>query len=200
MTPLLDTKDERLAVAALPEVLGFVRTPELSARAVTSLLLKLDTTDKRMDAWKRAFVQANGMFVLAEIGNRLEDRTLSSRVANHIVFFFNSHASRPDPSLFKLLLNWKWPDELGASVVEPLIGALQNETWLVRKAAAETLVKLYCHQGRLEDRSKRAILAQKGRMNMRHKDSTRHGDNGEYAQESHGDTEDHTDSGIEVKL
>ena len=64
---------------------------------------------------------------------------------------------------------WEKCIEIGAPAIEPLIGALGDGNWQVRKDAAGTLVRIH-NSGRLDDADKNRILLQRDRMSTAHQD------------------------------
>jgi HEAT repeat protein len=86
---------------------------------------------------------------------------------------------------------WDKCIEIGAPAVKPLITELGDGTWSVRRAAAESLVKLYT-SNLLDEAHKHLILAQHDRIYAGHNDRTTRTSGSDC-----GHT-DHTDSGIGV--
>jgi HEAT repeat protein len=89
--------------------------------------------------------------------------------------------------------------QIGALAVRSLIAALKDGEWDVRKAAVEALVKIYS-SGKLDDKAKRAILAQRTTMlRLKHHDvAGEHDDISGYhidhdCPDNHTDYRPHTD-------
>jgi HEAT repeat protein len=90
--------------------------------------------------------------------------------------------------------SWDECVALGASAVEPLIFALCDEEWEVRRSAAGALLKLYT-SGALTAADKQRILAQRSTIATPHADSSQHDDSGS-SSDCHSDETHHDDTGI----
>jgi HEAT repeat protein len=99
---------------------------------------------------------------------------------------------KPDKSeagAIYLIARRKWDEcvKIGAPAVKPLIAALKDKNWRVRKAAAEALVNIY-REGRLTEAQRRLILAERPVITAPHNDEDSYGCGGSY----------HVDMGIGV--
>ena len=89
---------------------------------------------------------------------------------------------------------------IGAPAVEPLIGALRDDRWQTRQAAAGLLVRLY-RSDVLDAAHKHLILVQRDHITAHHADAIDHSSFTNGPSDigcSHEDTIEHTDSGIGV--
>jgi HEAT repeat protein len=94
------------------------------------------------------------------------------------------------------LAQGRWDEcvALGAPALEPLIFALSDEEWQVRRSAATALLSL-CAAGTLAAADKQRILAQRTAITAGHVDGSQHTDSGA-SSDCHTDEAHHEDHGI----
>ena len=89
---------------------------------------------------------------------------------------------------------WAWCVEIGPAALTPLISALKDRTWAVRKAAAEALLAIH-RSGALGEEQKALLLAQRQDITRWHVDKR---DSFVSSSDCSGHSDKHTDEGIGV--